>query len=157
MRSHQLAALALSLGLVATITGCGGPETAPLTETNKTDFVLNDIGEMYRQYAFSKKKPANSLADFAPLDTVAPLGFKALKDGDVIARAGVEIKDVMEGPATTDPADDVLAYAKEVPTSGGLVLMHNRTVKQMTADEFKAAKLAGTGDLAAGSTAKSKH
>ncbi|WP_165252565.1 hypothetical protein [Paludisphaera soli] len=156
MRSHHLAAFALTLGLVATLAGCG-ETAAPLTAENKTEFVLNDVGEMYRQFAFAKKKPAATVADFAPLEQIAPLGLKALRDGDVIGRAGVEIQDVMEGPATTDPADAVLAYAKEVPTSGGPVLMHNRTVKQMTADEFKAAKLAGTGDLAPGAAAKSKN
>lgn len=155
MRSQTLAALALATGLATALLGCG-ETTTPLTADNKAEFVLNDVGEMYRQYAFAKKKPASSVSDFAPLESMAPLGYQALRAGDVIGRAGVEIKDVQEGPASTDPADEVLAYAKEVPSSGGPVLMHNRTVRTMTADEFKAAKLAGSGDLAGGSSAKSK-
>ena len=38
---------------------------------------------------------------------------------------------------------EVLAYEKQVPDSGGNVLMLDRSVKKMTADEFKSAKKAG--------------
>ena len=42
--------------------------------------------------------------------------------------------------SSPDAAAKVLAYEKDVPQQGGLVLMGNRTVKQMTAQEFQAAK-----------------
>ena len=152
--SHRLlAALTLSLGLA---TGCNAPVGEPLTEANRGEAALNDVGQLFRMYAFEKHKPAKSIADFVPLEQMSPLGVRALQQGDVIARSGVVIQDVEEGPATKDPADEVMAYAKEVPTSGGPVLMHNRTIKMMTADEFKAAKMAGDGDMAAGTPAKGK-
>ncbi|AMV36268.1 hypothetical protein [Planctomyces sp. SH-PL62] len=37
------------------------------------------------------------------------------------------------------PNEEILAYGKDVPTKGGAVLLLNRTVRRMTADEFKAA------------------
>lgn len=153
MRYLLPAALTISLGLIA---GCSEPVGEAVTEANRADVALNDVGQMFRMYTFEKHKPPTTVADFASLEQMAPLGLKALRDGDVIARSGVVIQDIEEGPATKDSADEVMAYAKEVPTSGGSVLMHNRTVKKMTADEFKAAKLAGDGDMAQGSPGKAK-
>ncbi|WP_422928265.1 hypothetical protein [Singulisphaera sp. PoT] len=146
MRSSLLAALILPLGLVA---GCSEPVGEPVTEANQAEVALNDVGQMFRQYTFNNHKPATKVSDFAPLEAVNPIGLKALQDGDVIARSGVVIQDFEEGPATKDSPDEVIAYAKEVPTSGGPVLMHNRTIRKMTAEEFKAAKLAGDNDMVA--------
>ncbi|WP_165067633.1 hypothetical protein [Paludisphaera rhizosphaerae] len=157
MRFSFVAALGLSLGTAA-ITGCGGvsapPSVATTEEESRAERQLIDIGELFRQYTFDKKKPPTAVSDFAYLDAVAPVGLMALRAGDVIARSGVVIQDTMEGPATTDPADEVLAYGKDVPASGGPVLMHNRKIVRMTADEFKAAKMAGTGEMAAGAAKK---
>jgi len=153
MRFLLLVALIIPLEFVA---GCGGPSTVPVTADNRAEIALSDVGELYRQYTFSNNKPPMKISDFASMESMAPLGLKALRDGDVIARSGVVIKDVNEGPATTDSADEVIAYAKDAPTAGGDVLMHNRTVRKMTADEFKAAKLAGDGDMPAGTPAKGK-
>ena len=41
-------------------------------------------------------------------------------------------------------SDEVLAYWKTVPEKGGPVLMLDRRLRRMTAEEFKAARLAGT-------------
>lgn len=153
MRFILFVVLILPMGLIA---GCGEPVGVPVTADNRAEIALSDVGELYRQYTFEKHKPPMTISDFAPLESMAPLGLKALRDGDLIARSGVVIADVMEGPATTDSADEVIAYAKEAPTAGGDVLMHNRTVRKMTADEFKAAKLAGDGDMPAGAPAKGK-
>jgi len=146
MRSLLLATLILPIGLVA---GCSEPASVTVTEANHDEIALSDVGQMFRQYTFNNHKPPTKVADFAPLEAVNPIGLKALQDGDIIARSGVVIQDFEEGPATKDSPDEVIAYAKEVPTSGGPVLMHNRTIRQMTAEEFKAAKLAGDGDMAA--------
>lgn len=153
MRSSFLTTFLLPIGFVV---GCSEPVGVPVTEANHAEIALNDVGQMFRQYTFSKHKPPRTVADFAPLEAMTPLGLIALQDGEVIARSGVVILDVDEGPATKDSPDEVIAYAKEVPTSGGPVLMHNRTIRQMTADEFKSAKLAGDGDMARGTPAKGK-
>ncbi len=71
----------------------------------------------------------------------------------MIAFYQAQLPDLSEGPGK-GPDDVVLAYEKNVPTEGGLVLMLNRSVKKLTADEFKAARKAGNGT--AGSTAVSK-
>jgi len=153
MRFQRSLALGVCLGFGLALSGCGGPQSgAPITEENRDDYALNEIAEMYRVYTFDKKKPPTKVADFRPLEQMSPTGFHAIQDGSVIVRLGAVMNHVDEG-LSTDPADEVLAYAKDVPTSGGPVLMLNRTVKTMTAEEFKAAKLAGTGDSAGGEKA----
>jgi hypothetical protein len=39
-----------------------------------------------------------------------------------------------------------LAHWKSVPDEGGPVLMRDRSIRTMTAEEFKAARLAGTAE-----------
>ena len=51
---------------------------------------------------------------------------------------------------------EVLAYEKKVPDSGGLVLMLDRTIKEMSREEFKAAKMAGDSSTEPKSTEKKK-
>jgi hypothetical protein len=53
---------------------------------------------------------------------------------------------VYQWGARIDPAggETVLAYEKKAPSEGGWVLMQDGTVKQITADEFKAAPKAPT-------------
>ena len=53
-------------------------------------------------------------------------------------RYNAKLPDMDEEPGHAD-SNEVLAYQKEVPENGGYVLMLNRVVKKMTADEFKAA------------------
>jgi hypothetical protein len=70
---------------------------------------------------------------------MSPAAYNAVNEGDVGVIWDVKLADTSpEG--STDSADEVLAFEKQVPTEGGEVLMKNRTVKKMTADELKAAK-----------------
>jgi hypothetical protein len=121
--------------------GCGGnkPPTVAEGETG----VLSQVGEMYRNYQMVKKKPPEKLAELGSVRSVSGNGYEAVRTGDVILRYGVPLPDTKEEPGQSS-SDEVLAYQKQVPVSGGKVLLLNRTVKTMTADEFKAAKLAGT-------------
>lgn len=124
--------------------GCGGtPESKPMTAADMEKTALSDVGEMYRLYTFEKKKPPTKVSDFTPMEMMSPTGVRAVKTGEVVVRLGATMTDTAEGPGT-GPGDEVLAYQKQVPESGGQVLMINRTIKMMTADEFKAAKLAGS-------------
>ena len=67
-----------------------------------------------------------------------PSGYKSVKEGTIIV--------VWGAPLQEGVTDKVLAYEKQVAESGGFVLMQDgKTVKKMTADEFKAAPKAGKG------------
>jgi hypothetical protein len=131
----------LCLGLLAA--GCGGPANQPLTKEGEGALALNDVGELYRVYTVQNKKPPAKLADFVPMEPMSPMGVRAIESGDVIVRFGATMTATEEGPARSS-SDEVLAFEKTVPDAGGQVLMLDRTVRTMTPDEFKAAKLAGT-------------
>lgn len=121
--------------------GCGG-SSRPLTPTEGQEVTLAQVGELYRNYQMTKKAPPQKPEDFVPLRQVAGAGLDAVLSKAVIVRYGATLPDDKEEPGQS-PSDEVLAYYADVPQSGGKVLLLNRTVKTMTADEFKAAKLAG--------------
>ena len=122
--------------------GCGSSSNEPLSQEGTKEVVLNDVGELYRLYTAQNQKPPTKIADLVPLEATNPMGLMALQTGDVIVRFGAKLPTTLEGPSPSG-GDEVLAYEKEVPASGGRVLMLDRTIHSMTADEFKAAKLAG--------------
>lgn len=138
---HRLFAMLAPIALL--MAGCGDPSSQPLTKLGEESIALSDVGELYRVYTAQKKKPPTRLADFAPMEPMCPMGVRAVESGNVIVRLGAVMTDTEEGPPK-GTSDEVLAYLKEVPDSGGQVLMLNREIRTMTPEEFKAAKLAGT-------------
>lgn len=121
--------------------GCGGPASVPPTADMTKVTVLNDVAELCRSYQAAHNKPPAKLDDLAPLSQGGPLGFMALQKGEVVLRYEAAMPSTEEG--SHGGGDEVLAYEKQAPESGGQVLMLDRTVRSMTADEFKAAKKAG--------------
>jgi len=127
------------LGLAAV--GCGG-SSRPVTEGDMLDISLNDVGEVYRAFVVMNKRPPKKLGDLTPLEGMSPAGVVALRSGKVVVRFGANLPDTDAEPGKSH-SDEVLAYEKRVPESGGKVLMLDRTTRTMTADEFKAAPKAG--------------
>jgi hypothetical protein len=127
-----------------------------LTKDDATMAALGDVGELYRLYTAEKKKPPTRLADLRPMARMSPMGVRAVETGDVIVRLGARLPDTGEEPGQ-GPGDEVLAYPKDVPASGGPVMMLNRTIRTMTPDEFKAARLAGTASSSDAIGAEAKH
>jgi hypothetical protein len=127
--------------LAALAAGCGGTNRPPTVDEGESA-VLVQVGELVRYYQLSKKAAPTSLKDLAAVNAMAGNGYEAVKNGSVVLRYGAALPDTKEEPPETT-SDEVLAYQKQVPGSGGKVLMLDRRVKTMTADEFKAAKKAG--------------
>jgi hypothetical protein len=119
------------------VAGCGG-QNAPRTPDEWDQDNLTQVGELYRHYQFTKKKPPQSFADLNAVRTLAGNGYESIRTGNVVLLYGATLPDTGEEPGEAG-SDQVLAYRKEVPESGGYVLMLNRSVKKMTAEEFKAA------------------
>jgi hypothetical protein len=116
-----------------------GSARAQLTaaERAKRTNDLKQIGIAYHNYFDSfKKGPAKAadLFDFLEKDKRI-LGL--LENKDIVFQYGVGVTDMTDGTSNT-----VLAYDKDVPTKGGLVLMGDASVKTMTAEDFKKAILA---------------
>lgn len=137
-----LAALAVAALLIA---GCGSPtvENSPEVFENHT---LSEVGDMYQVYIQAKSKPPKSLKD---LNAMFSEGYSTtltqIKTGEVIV-----FWDVPLNPdPSADSADEVLAYFKDVPESGGFTLMKDHSIKKMTPEQFQAAPKAGVVDEAA--------
>ncbi len=149
MSRSVIAALGVAAGLLA-FGGCDGPsDVGSTTSATSENGPLAQIGSLYRDFWELKKKAPNGLKDFVPSAEAMPEGVNAVKNGDVVVIWGVKLEDLSPQGAG-DSADEILAYQKETPDSGGYVLMKNRSIRRMTADEFKAApKAAGTIEEAA--------
>ncbi|MDG3007637.1 hypothetical protein [Paludisphaera mucosa] len=133
-----LPTLALAAALAA---GCGGDPNPPNSPQLYQNNVLAEVGDMYNTHFVQHKKPPQGLKDLSPFADTLPTGLGAARRGEVVVLWGVDPVD----PAGSDAAgEEILAYLKEAPESGGGVLTRNLKVKSMTADEFKAApKAAG--------------
>jgi hypothetical protein len=115
---------------------------------------LTDAGELYRHYQFTKKKPPQKFADLSTLRGLGGNGYEWIRTGKIVLLYGATLPDLDEEPGKVE-SNEVLAYESQVPESGGYVLMLNRTIKKMTADEFKAAPKP-SGATTGSSTAKKK-
>jgi hypothetical protein len=118
----------VSAGLVLLAFGCKGSDPKMAGEER----ALNDIHQMYVLFAKKNSGPPKQISDLVnkEYEVSCPDGWRALKDGKYIGVYGV---------AGTD-SSTLQAYAKDVPTQGGQVLMADGTIKTMTAEEFKAKK-----------------
>ena len=89
-----------------------------------------------RAYSGQTGQGPKKAADFSKYEAGYPLGYAAVQSGEVVVVWGAKIAG--EGETGSAPAN-VVAYEKKVPAEGGLVLLQNGQVKQMTAAEFAAA------------------
>lgn len=118
------------------LAGCSSQPTQPAGAVPGGEAVLNEVAGLIRLYSGETGQGPKKAADLAKYETGHPLGYRAVQSGEVVVMWGAKIGG--EGEAASGPKD-VIAFEKKVPTDGGWVLLQNGTVKQMTADEFKAA------------------
>ncbi len=121
--------------------GCG-PGAQPVTEKPEQGVALSEVGEAYRVFTINNNRPPAKAEDFAAIEMMCPTGVVAVKKGDVVVRWGATLPDTGEEPGKV-AAPEILAYLKRVPEEGGYVLFRDRTIRKLTADEFKAAPQAG--------------
>ena len=127
----------LGVLLSGAITGCGSAGSQKADEELFHNNALEEVGTIYVSHLGDVKKPPTKLAEFAKYEIGMPTGFNELRSGNIIAFLGASPSDA--------EVDKVLAYEKSVPEAGGFVLMGDgKTVKKLTADEFKSAPKAGT-------------
>lgn len=104
---------------------------------------LKNLGEMYRIVSTSLKRPPKSINELRAAEAEVPGGFSMLGEPNVAIYFDAELPEV-SGKPSGDGAPAILAYERMVPIQGGLVLLLDRSIRQMTPVEFKAAKKAGT-------------
>ncbi|MDG3006919.1 hypothetical protein [Paludisphaera mucosa] len=125
----------------AIVAGCGDPASGPPTADKSEEMNLEQVAEMLREFQLNNGKPPKNLKELKANPGGALGGVELVASGAVVVPFGVTLPDTKEEPGGS-PNEEVLAYGKDVPTQGGAVLLLNRTVRRMTADEFKAATLA---------------
>jgi hypothetical protein len=111
-----------------------GPARADAATAND----LKQIGLAYHNHLDATNKAPAKAEDLAPYfeNDKRLLGF--LKNEDIVFFYNVTLVQMTAGTSNT-----ILAYVKDVPDKGGLVLMGDASVKKVSADEFKKATKAG--------------
>jgi hypothetical protein len=110
------------------LAGCS--DTSKTQTGNSKKDHLADVGEMLKSLAEERKKPPSKLAELESVEPMMPLGGPAIRGGEVVYLWGAEY---------ASGSNKIAAYEKKVPTEGGWVLLQDGSVKEMTADEFRAA------------------
>lgn len=137
---RTLICYAFALGLLGSALACSGSDPKSGTTAPNENDALAEVGGMIRNYSAEFGRGPAKQADLAKYQTEGPHGWKALTDGRVVVVWGATVAG--EGNSGSG-GTGVVAFLKEVPESGGRVLLENGTSKEMTADEFKAAPKAG--------------
>lgn len=129
--------LASFAAAVLGLAGCGGGRPPASdgpggTPTGKEG--LTNLYHLLKGFEDQKKAPPARIADVEKVEPLYPGAYIALVQKTIVYSWGA--------PLNAANGGTVLAHEKDVPTAGGWVLMQDGTVKKMTADEFKAAKMA---------------
>jgi hypothetical protein len=121
--------------LLLGLAGCSSSNKSSDAGAPTASDALMQVADMVRDYSSEKGRPPAKMADLAGLKNHYHLGYDALEKGEVVVVWGTPIAGEGGGGGT-----GVVAYEKSAPDSGGAVLLQDGKVKQMTADEFRAAK-----------------
>ncbi len=124
--------------LLSGLVGCSSSST----ETNgqpPESAVLQEVAGLISSYTGEFRKGPQKIADLARYEPGYPIGYHAVKTGEIEVVWGARMT-IEEGSGSGySGTTDVVAYQRQTPTEGGLVLLQNGEVKQMSAEEFKAA------------------
>ncbi len=116
------------------LVGCSGDAT-PTGEPPVQNTALQEFGEMYRMYIKETKKPPENGKPLMKYTAGYSHGTMAIQNKTIDAFWGAKLE---------PESKSVLAYEKQAPESGGVVLLQDgETIKSMTAEEFKASPKAG--------------
>lgn len=135
MPTLRLAVALAATALIAVSAGCSGKPAAEVSPDAERRGRLKEVSELLALHGEQKKKPPARIGDLRPFENASPGGYASLRTGDIVPVWGA----LPDAGSTA-----VLAHEKKTPTEGGLVLLANGDVKEMTADEFKTAPKAAT-------------
>jgi hypothetical protein len=119
--------------LVVFVPACGSQSKGTGKESPASSVELEQIAELYKTFVKEKNRLPTGVTDLKPYEERFPFGFQGLRSGLFLVNwsAGV-------APNPSKPTA-VLAYEKDTPTQGGVVVMNNGAVRRMTAQEFQTA------------------
>jgi hypothetical protein len=118
------------LVLAAFVPACGksSPATPPTPDVGAG---FNELAEVYKYRASQRLPPPAKPEDLTDHEDALPNAIQPVRDGQIV---------VVWRVGYSPGSNGVLAYQKDAPANGGKVLLRNGTVKDMTAEEFRAAK-----------------
>jgi len=124
------------LSLTVLEVGCGQSPTSASPETRKenvTNHAFEELANLLEiRQGDNPGKPFEKAAELSKYAKGFPMGTSKVKTGEIVFLFGA--------PVQAGASDKILAYEKQTPESGGVVLMQDgTTIKKMTAEEFKAA------------------
>ena len=113
--------------------GGGGGFPDPRQEQRDKDD-LRTLGIAFHDMEFSSPKPPAKPDDLGPSVKNDQRLLGRLRSGEIVFLYNVRLVQMTDGATNT-----ILAYLKDVPTNGGLVLFGDGAVRKITADEFNKA------------------
>jgi hypothetical protein len=131
LSSKCLAAEVIALAALWMVAGCGANSVSNATASPQTA-ELQQIWDVYTSFVSEKKRAPARLADVKGYGTAFPEGLRAVQEGRCVVVWGL-------ADPTGAGAKQILAYEKEAPIQGGLVLFGDGTIKSLTAEEFREA------------------
>jgi hypothetical protein len=133
IRAVRVVNVALVLVFLGLCVACGGVQQAAARSKRMNDMKM--IGLAYHNFHDANNKPPSNAQDLLTIDPTVGPAVALIQSGEVIFIFDAKLSDMMQqGSGST-----VLAYEAKVPTAGGVVLLGDGSVKQMTAAEFQAA------------------
>lgn len=117
------------------VVGCSGGKGGGENKGPTREDELREVGEMLTLLSGETKRGYTKLADLSRYEPGYVLGYQAVKSGSIVIVKGA----TMPGEGDKTGTDAIVAHEKDAATQGGWVLLHNRTIKQLTAAEFQAA------------------
>lgn len=115
---------------IAFLGGCSGDSTTKQGTPKNQKPALADLGNYLKVIAAEQKAPPAKAADLDAVEPRMPEAYTAVKTGIVVYVWGVPYQ---------SGSSAVLAYEKDVETTGGWVLLQDGTLREMSAADFKAA------------------
>jgi hypothetical protein len=129
----RIALLILLVAGTTGLTGCGsgGPPAKPQRDTFLPDEkdLLEDMKSLLEGAKAAKRNPPSNNAEIQQYDAMNPSAAAAIAQGTIKYFYG-------QGLST---GNKIVAHGAKCETEGGWVLLQDGTVKQMSAEEFKAA------------------
>jgi hypothetical protein len=132
MMTAKRVSLFVSLFVQLWLIGCAARPTTPTPAT--TGDGLKELVSVYEYRDYSKLPPPRKVEELLEYVDSLPNALSRIQSGEYEVVWGV-------GMSKSAPSSGgVLAYEKKAATGEGAVLLRDGTVKQMTAEEFAAAR-----------------
>ena len=112
--------------------GCSGSKSGTVDDSMEP--ALKDFAQFLGALPSDGVKPPKKLAEFLPLEPMAPMSAEFIKDGKLVYFWGSGLK---------TGGQSIVAHEKGAEASGGWVLLEDGSVKKLTSEQFSAAPKAG--------------